>query len=108
MILINVKFRPRPEHVEEFRELVEPFTAATRNEPGNLFFDWYRSCDDTNEYILVEAFTDDGAEPHVNSEHFRQAQQDFPGWLMETPQIINTTVEGQDGFGEMAEFKVEK
>lgn len=104
MILINVKFRPKPEYVEEFRDLVEPFTRATRAEEENLFFDWFRSTDDPNEYLLCEGFTNEGAEPHVTSEHFRLAQQQFPTWLSETPQIINTTLD--HGFDEMAEFKV--
>ena len=61
MIFIVVKFKPKPEYVESFPELVAEFTAATRNEPGNLWFEWSRSVDDPNEFVLVEAFTDDGA-----------------------------------------------
>lgn len=106
MILINVRFRPKAEFVEDFRTLVEPFTAASRAEPGNLFFDWFRSTDDPGEYILVEAFLDDAAEPHVNSDHFRRAQEDFPKWLAETPRIINTLIEGETEWDEMAEFEV--
>ena len=34
------------------------FTKATRAEPGCLWFDWSRSLDDPNEYVLVEAFPD--------------------------------------------------
>ncbi|MDN6325842.1 MAG: antibiotic biosynthesis monooxygenase, partial [Corynebacterium sp.] len=42
MILINVRFRPLPEYVENFREVVADFTDATRAEAGNLWFDWFR------------------------------------------------------------------
>ncbi|STC70003.1 putative quinol monooxygenase [Corynebacterium pilosum] len=106
MILINVRFRPLPEHVEDFREKVADFTEASRAEDGCLFFDWFRNTDDPNEYILVEGFKDDAAEAHVNSEHFKAAQELFPTLLTETPQIINTLIEGKTEWDEMAEFQV--
>ena len=34
--------------------------------------------EDPNEFVLVEAFTDEGAGPHVNSDHFKQAMIDLP------------------------------
>ncbi|AIG63878.1 antibiotic biosynthesis monooxygenase [Corynebacterium atypicum] len=107
MILINVKFRPKPEYVENFREKVEEFTAATRAEEGNIFFDWFRNTDDPNEYILVEAFQDDAAEAHVNSPHFKAAEDYFPTLLTQTPEIINTLIEGKTEWDAMAEFRVD-
>ncbi|WKD58007.1 Putative monooxygenase [Corynebacterium capitovis DSM 44611] len=107
MILINVKFTPLPEHVENFRELVDDFTRATRAEEGCLFFDWYRSEEDPGEYILVEGFKDDAAEAHVNSAHFKAAQVFFPTILTSTPRIINTLIEGTTQWDEMAEFQVD-
>ena len=107
MILINVRFRPLAEYTENFRELVNDFTEASRAEEGNLFFEWYRSTDDPREYILVEGFKDDAAEAHVNSDHFKAAQELFPQILEETPQIINTLIEGKTEWDEMAEFKVQ-
>ena len=106
MILINVRFKPLPEHVENFRELVKEFTDASRAEEGNIFFDWYRNEDNPGEYLLIEAFQDDAAEAHVNSEHFKAAQEFFPTILKETPTIINTLIEGKTEWDEMAEFKV--
>ena len=107
MILINVRFRPLAENTENFRELVNDFTEASRAEEGNLFFEWHRSTDDPREYILVEGFKDDAAEAHVNSDHFKAAQELFPQILEETPQIINTLIEGKTEWDEMAEFKVQ-
>lgn len=106
MILINVKFKPLPEYVDNFREVVAEFTEATRAEEGNLFFDWFRNEDDANEYILVEGFKDDAAEAHVNSEHFKKATELFPTVLKETPEIINTQIEGKTEWDRMAEFQV--
>ncbi|MGP6175040.1 putative quinol monooxygenase [Corynebacterium sp. A21] len=106
MILINVRFRPRPEYVENFREKVASYTEATRAEEGNLFFDWFRNTDDPNEYILLEGFADDGAEAHVKSQHFKDATEMFPELLLETPEIINTLIEGKTEWDRMAEFQV--
>lgn len=108
MILINVRFRPRPEYVENFREKVASYTEATRAEEGCLFFDWSRNTDDPNEYLLLEGFKDDGAEAHVQSRHFKDAAEMFPEILLETPQIINTLIEGKTEWDRMAEFQVKE
>jgi quinol monooxygenase YgiN len=90
MIFIVAKFPVRPEHAERWPDIVGAFTAATRSEPGNLWFDWSRSLDDPHEYVLVEAFRDqDAAVAHVSSDHFKAAQRDLPPYLVRTPRIIN-------------------
>lgn len=106
MILINVRFRPLPEHIDTFRDQVAEFTEKTRAEEGNIFFDWSVNTDDPSEFILIEAFEDDAAEAHVKSEHFKQACELFPKILKETPQIINTLIEGKTEWDRMAEFAV--
>jgi quinol monooxygenase YgiN len=106
MILITVKWQVKPEHADEWPTITRSFTEATRAEPGNRWFQWSRSLDDPNEYVLIEAFADDGAAAHVNSDHFRQAQADLPKYLSKTPDIINTTVE-QDTWSELGELRVE-
>ena len=81
------------------------FTQATRNEPGCLWFDWSRSVDDADEYVLVEAFRDgDAGGAHVGSDHFKKAQQTLPVHLVRTPKIINFVIDADDWseLGEMA------
>ncbi|TML20131.1 MAG: antibiotic biosynthesis monooxygenase, partial [Actinobacteria bacterium] len=80
---------------------------ATRAEPGNLWFDWSRNVDDPAEFVLVEAFHDDGAAAHVNSEHFKRAIQTIPQALAETPHIINTSIEGATDWSRMSELTVD-
>lgn len=106
VILINVKFKPLPEYVDTFREQVAEFTEKTRAEEGNIFFDWSINTDNPNEFILIEAFQDDAAEAHVNSDHFKAACELFPTILSETPEIINTLIEGKTEWDRMAEFAV--
>ena len=107
MIFITAKFKVLPEHADDWPSITAAFTEATRAEPGNLWFDWSRSLDDSNEYVLVEAFQDDAAEAHVTSDHFRQAQAELPPYLQETPRIVNFQVDGTD-WSELGEMKVER
>lgn len=106
-IFIVVKFTTKPDWSDRWLDLVREFTEATRAEPGNLWFESSRSHDDPSRYVLVEAFRDDGVGPHVNSEHFKQAMQDLPQALAETPQIINTTIDGADDWSRMSELSIE-
>jgi quinol monooxygenase YgiN len=108
MIFITAKFRIQPEHADDWPEISRSFTEATRGEDGCLWFDWSRSLEDPNEYILVEAFRDDDAgAAHVQSEHFKAATQELPAYLAETPRIVNAQVPGTD-WSELGELAVAK
>jgi quinol monooxygenase YgiN len=102
MILIVVKWTIKPEHADSFLDRVAEFTADTRGEPGNLFFEWNRSVEDPNVFTLVEGFRDDAAGAHVSSDHFKTAMGWLPEVVAKKPDIINTTIP-QDGWSEMAE-----
>ena len=103
MIFIVVKWTIRPERADEWLDLVADFTAGTRAEPGNIFFEWYRSVADPAVFTLVEAFADGAAEAHVTSGHFRTAMGWMPDVVATRPSIVSTTIEGMTGWGEMAE-----
>ena len=78
LIFITAKFRVLPEHADSWPTISRSFTEATRAEAGNLWFDWSRSLDDPNEYVLVEAFRDgDAGAAHVQSDHFRRRPRSF-------------------------------
>ena len=107
-IFIAAKFRVLPADADRWPDITGDFTGATRTEPGCLWFDWSRSLDDPNEYVLIEAFRDDAAgAAHVRSGHFKQAQQaqqTLPPYLAETPRIVNFSIAGNDWsvLGELA------
>ncbi|SNR34768.1 Quinol monooxygenase YgiN [Haloechinothrix alba] len=104
MIFIAVKFTVRAERAEEWLTLVDDFTRATRAEPGNLFFEWSRSVDDPNQFVLLEGFESAQAgEEHVNSAHFAAAMTWMPDVIAKTPEIINVETSG-NGWSEMAEL----
>jgi quinol monooxygenase YgiN len=107
MIFIVVKFKPKPEYVETFPDVVADFTRDTRNEPGNLWFEWSRSLDDPSEYVLVEGFRDgDAGKEHVTSAHFEKFIAETPKTLASTPHIISQTIDAT-GWSEMGEMTVD-
>jgi quinol monooxygenase YgiN len=107
MILIVVKFPVKPEHVEGWPEATRAFTEATRAEPGNLFFEWSRSVEEADTWVLVEGFQDDAAEAHVGSDHFQAGVETMRELVTATPRIISGTLEGVDGWGPMGEIQVD-
>ncbi len=103
MILIVVKWTIKPERSGSWLADVAEFTQGTRGEPGNIFFEWSRSVDNPDQFVLIEAFGDDAAAAHVNSAHFKT----FVGWapdaVAETPKIINVQGVPGAGWSEMSE-----
>ena len=67
---------------------------------GNLWFEWSRSVENPNQFVLLEAFRDGeaGAE-HVGSEHFKAAIRELPALLAEIPHIVNVEVPGPEWAG---------
>lgn len=106
MILIVVKYRVKPEAKDTFLDAVADFTAATRAEPGNLWFEWSRSVERDDEFVLVEAFKDGAGEAHVNSDHFRAGLEAMKPLLAETPLIVSRQVEGE-GWDRMGELQID-
>lgn len=106
MIFIVVKYKVKPEYVDSFLEITRPFTEATRAEEGNLWFKWSRSMEEENEFVLIEAFKNDGGEAHVNSKHFADGLEAMRPTLAETPRIVSRQVEGED-WDTMGELQVD-
>jgi len=103
MIFITVKFTVRPEERDNWLPAVEDFTRATRNEPGNVFFEWSVSVDNPDQFVLLEAFASpEAGEAHVKSEHFTAAMDRMADLVADVPEIINVEVPGE-GWSRMAE-----
>jgi|SRR5438477_8740512 quinol monooxygenase YgiN len=105
MIFITAKFLVRPESADSWPSIAASFTEATRAEPGCLWFDWSRSVENPQEYVLVEAFRDgEAGGAHVQSAHFKEAQQTLPKHLAATPRIVNFDIPQDDwsALGELA------
>lgn len=105
MIFIVVKFPVKPGSADSWLSGAADFTAATRSEPGNLFFEWSTSVEEPNTFVLVEAFQDGAAEAHVNSPHFKTFVDWAPDHVSATPKIISLSDVPGDGWGEMGEVQ---
>ena len=107
MIFITAKFQVKPEHADDWPEISRAFTEACNAEAGCRFFEWSRSVTDPDQYVLIEAFVDgEAGGAHVQSAHFKQAQQDLPPHLVATPKIISQDLD-QDDWNELGEMAVE-
>jgi quinol monooxygenase YgiN len=103
VIVVVVKQPVRAKYADDFPSLVADFTTSTRAEPGNISFDWYRSADDPNLWLLVEVFRDrESGDAHVASDHFKAAMEQMPRLLAAVPEIINVEVPG-DSWSEVSE-----
>jgi quinol monooxygenase YgiN len=88
MILVVVKQPVRAKYADDFAALVDEFTKATRAEPGNISFDWCRSADDPNLWILIEVFRDrESGDAHVQTPHFKTAMEQMPRYLAAAPAV---------------------
>lgn len=103
MIFIVVKFTIRADRSDEWLALNDEYTQAVRSEEGNLFFEWSRSAENPDQFIVVEAFESrEAGEAHVKSEHFHTWLSWVPDLIATTPEIIHVEVP-QDGWGRMGE-----
>jgi hypothetical protein len=57
MISIVVKFNVRPDCSDEWIERINDFTLATREEAGNLWFEWSRSVENPDSSFLSKGFS---------------------------------------------------
>ncbi len=107
MILITVQTKLTPGSADAYLEANRPFLEATRQEPGNKWYQQFRSVDDPDTILTLEAFDDAAAgEAHVNSEHFQDhlAHNATKPLVAEVPDIIYLDVPDRDGWDKMAEF----
>ncbi|MET7643536.1 putative quinol monooxygenase [Streptomyces sp. NPDC005426] len=105
MIFIAVKFTVRSAERDNWLPAVEEFTLATRQEPGNVFFDWSYSVENPDQFVLLEAFASpEAGAAHVQSAHFAAAMDTMADLVAEVPEIINVEVPGE-GWSRMAEVQ---
>ena len=106
MILIVVKMPVRPERAEEWAALSEEYTRAVRAEEGNLFFEWSKSLEEPDTYVLVEGFRDAAAgASHVGTQAFEDFVERAPDLVAAQPQIIYVDAPDVPGWGPMGEIQ---
>ena len=104
MIAITVKWDVKPEYSADFMDLTREFTEACRAEPGCLWFEWAKSVETPDQYILIEAYRDAAAgREHVESEHFRTAMATQGRYAARRPQVVSVSNE-QQGWAPLGEI----
>ena len=104
LIFIVVKFRVQLAFTDSWLSIVADYTEATRAEPGNLFFEWSRSVDDPDVFVLVEAFADQAAGiAHMQGEHVKTGMARMAEVIADTPELVNVEAAGS-GWSRMAEI----
>jgi quinol monooxygenase YgiN len=107
VIFIVVRTKVKPGCADAYVEAARPFLTATRGEPGNKWFEYYRSVDDPDTIVLLEAFDDEAAgKAHVTSEHFRQSLENTSSrdLVAEVPDIVHVNIPDRNGWDKLAEF----
>ena len=100
LIYITVKKKLKPGTADAYLAASQTYTDATRAEPGNKFYEHYRSVDDPDTILTIEAFDDAAAgEAHVNSEHFQQGVDgSAKQYIAERPDILYIDLPDRDGW----------
>ncbi|MBP7176317.1 MAG: antibiotic biosynthesis monooxygenase [Thermoclostridium sp.] len=73
-LLMHVTYKVKEGRRDEFIQKVKDLgiMVASKQEPGNLFYEYYYPIDDVNSVLLVEAWTNtDSQVQHTKTEHFK-------------------------------------
>ncbi|MFZ2509635.1 MAG: putative quinol monooxygenase [Gordonia sp. (in: high G+C Gram-positive bacteria)] len=97
MQIVNVRFQVQPGKGDDFAAAFAPLAAATRDEPGNLWYVLSRNTENPDEYYALEGYTDEGLNAHFGSAHFQQGGAALAPFLAAGPEVIARQVEG-DGW----------
>lgn len=78
MLILNVKYNVKPGLRDEFFKAIlgEGLDELSRNEEGNICYDYFFSTDDPNQLFLVEHWQDvEAFRLHTTLTHFKRLQQ---------------------------------
>lgn len=78
ILLMHVTYKVKEGRRDEFTKKVKDLgiMAASKQEPGNLFYEYYYPIDDENSVLLVEAWANtDSQVQHTKTEHFKMLSE---------------------------------
>ena len=82
-IMIVVEFEVKPEHRNQFIELIKGHAQRSRTEDGCQQFDVLLPQEDQNQVFLVEAWRDQAAlEVHSRSPMLAKTRETYQPWLV--------------------------
>lgn len=81
-------YHVKPGFGDQVSGLLSQLTEATRQEPANLSYDYFRSPQDPDRFVILEQYTDAaGLDAHRASEHFQRL-----GFGIIIPLLVSRTV----------------
>jgi quinol monooxygenase YgiN len=73
MITIVARGAARPDRVAELRHLARGLVAASRDEAGNVSYDFYEDLDDPARFTFIEVWQDrEAIDLHNATSHFQE------------------------------------
>ena len=82
MIVTIVHISVKPNHLEEFIEVIADNHRNSILEPGNLRFDVLQSSDNPNHFVLYEAYeSEEAAAAHKNTPHYLKWRDTVESWM---------------------------
>jgi diamine N-acetyltransferase len=89
MLIVQIDYTIRPEHVESFKKIVHTNALASTKEVGVIRFDVFQNVGDPTRFSLLEIYADEAAQQtHFESDHFKQ----YKHALTETEMATSRTV----------------
>lgn len=71
MFNVVAHYGTKPGATDQVLELLEAIADATRKEPGNISYDFYRGVQDPTQLVILESYHDaDDFDRHRESQHF--------------------------------------
>ena len=87
MVVLQVTFQIKPEHVSEFLEMARYDAEHSQKETGCLRFDVIQDRDDPNRFYFYEVYKDEAAlQSHRQTPHFKLYFEKTQPWLAAPPE----------------------
>ena len=82
-----------PEHVEDFKRAVEKILEPTRNEEGNLRYDFCQSIDEPTQFVFFENWeSEQHLQKHLESEHMSEFFSAVGPVMVKAPDIYHAAL----------------
>jgi quinol monooxygenase YgiN len=88
MVIVIARFRPRPDHLDEFLALLRDVQEASRGDDGCLNYGYHREAADDMAFVAVEEWRDMPAlEAHLRTPHVARLIAALPEHSAAPPEI---------------------
>jgi quinol monooxygenase YgiN len=88
MVIVIARFRPSPDHLDEFLALLRDVQEASRGDDGCLNYGYHREVADDMEFVAVEEWRDmDALKAHLRQPHIARLVAALPEHASAPPQI---------------------